>query len=234
MKYLRAYKYLFDSPNWGLNLLFGSVCIFIPAIGGILLSGYGFEVLEAMHERKGDDKYPDFDFNRFVKYLLRGLWPFIWQLIIGLPIGFLAGGFYVVFMVIVAAVGGREPNPGAFVAGLICFFVVFFLLGFLVAIIQIPLILRAGLSQEFVFSGALEFLQDFLKRVWVETILSQLFIMGTGLVLVLVGELLCCLPAYPATVLVVMANFHLLYQLYELYLQRGGTPIPVKLEEAGE
>jgi hypothetical protein len=33
---------------------------------------------------------------------------------------------------------------------------------------------------------------------------------------------------YPAAALVLFAQFHCNYQLYEMYLERGGIPIPLK------
>jgi hypothetical protein len=42
------------------------------------------------------------------------------------------------------------------------------------------------------------------------------------------GLLLCCVGILPATALILVAQYHLFYQLYELYLQRGGEPIPLK------
>jgi hypothetical protein len=102
--------------------------------------------------------------------------------------------------------------------------------GLLISLVQVPLILRAGLSQEFGFEGAFAFVQDFLQRVWKEVLLAQLFLMVTGIPLILLGELLCVIPVLPASVLVMMAQYHLIYQVHELYLQRGGTAIPIKLE----
>src|SRR5713101_7324917 len=82
VRYLRAYKFIFDSKNWFLNVLMGVVCGLIPIIGGIVYSGYLFEVIDALHEDPDHHDFPDFDFNRFMTYLMRGLWPFLAELII--------------------------------------------------------------------------------------------------------------------------------------------------------
>jgi len=232
MRYWRAYFYLFDSPKWTMNLLLGAVCNLIPVLGGIVFAGYGYEALEAMHRRGKDDQYPDFDFNRFVQYLVRGCWPFIWQLIIGLPVAFIMWFLY--FISVLAFIGTADQQaqgpPAAFFLILIFFVLVGLALGVAVGVVLAPLALRAGLSQELGFGQALSFMQDFLKRVGKEVILAQLFLIGTAIVIMPIAYVLCILPAFPAAVIIQMAHFHLLYQLYGLYLQRGGTAVPLQVE----
>ena len=232
MKYWRAYAYFFDSPKWGMNLLLGAVCTLIPVLGGIVFSGYGYEAVEAMHRRGKDDHYPDFDFNRFVKYLVRGCWPFIWQLIVSVPVFFVVWVLYFIFaMIFIGTVDTHEHGPPAAVFLFFAFFFALALaLALVVSVVLSPLLLRSGLSQELGFDQAIPFLQDFLKRVGKEVVLAQLFLIGTAIVIVPIAELMCILPVFPAIVIVQMAHFHLLYQLYGLYLQRGGTPVPLPLE----
>ncbi len=229
MRYMRAYQFVFDSPNWMMNLLCGMVCLLIPVVGPLVFLGYAFEVVEALH-RQGDRSYPNFDFNRFVKYLVRGVWPFLFQLIVVLPVVFIIYiPFFIAFQAILMS-GGGKPNVGAFFALLTVYFISLFVVGFLLALVLVPLILHAGMSQEFAFGAALHFLRDFWKRAWKELVLVQLFLFGSGLVLSIAGFLLCCIGVYPAAALAEFARYYMVYQLYELYLQRGGTAIPLKLE----
>ena len=234
MRYWRAYSYFFDSPKWTMNLLLGAVCTLIPVLGGIVFSGYGYEAVEAMHRRGKDDSYPEFDFNRFVQYLVRGCWPFIWQLIIGLPFAFIMWLFYMVLiMAFIGTADHQGPKPGVLIPVLILFVLLGLVLGVIIGVVLAPLALRAGLSQELGFGQAFPFMQDFLKRVGKELILAQLFLVGTAIVIMPIAYVLCVLPAFPAAVLIQMAHFHLLYQLYGLYLQRGGTAIPLQVEAIG-
>src|SRR5262249_4613134 len=71
-------------------------------------------------------------------------------------------------------------------------------------------------------------------RTWLEVLLSQVFMTVTGLVLVLAGYALLCIGVIPAVAWVYCASHYFYYQLYELYLQRGGMPIPLKDEDLGE
>jgi hypothetical protein len=75
------------------------------------------------------------------------------------------------------------------------------------------------------------FVRDFLSRVWKELLLSLLFLIVTAPLLMLAGLLAFCVGVYAAAVVLMFAQLHFHYQLYELYLQRGGTPIPLKAEE---
>ncbi len=229
MRYFRAYQYVFDSPKWGMNLLFGSVCQLIPIIGPIVFLGYSYDVIEAMHGQ-GDRRYPDFDFNRFVKYLVRGLWPFLVQLIVLLPVMVLVMILLFAGMATMAASMRERDGGGMVFVVLIIMVLAVVLVEFLLALVMFPLTLQAGLSQEFALSNLWEFLKDFLKRVWKELVLALLFLMVSSLVVSAAGLLLFCIGVYPATVLITLAHHHFLYQLYELYLQRGGKEIPLKVE----
>src|SRR5262245_61754296 len=82
MKYIYAYKFLFESPNWLMNLLASSICQLVPILGPMVFLGYAYEIVEALHRQK-DARYPDFDTNRLLDYLKRGVWPFIVRLIVG-------------------------------------------------------------------------------------------------------------------------------------------------------
>src|SRR5205823_5265457 len=62
-------------------VLFCALCCLIPVIGPILMLGYLFEIIDSLL-RSPAKPYPDFDFNRFGDYLLRGVWPFLVELIV--------------------------------------------------------------------------------------------------------------------------------------------------------
>jgi uncharacterized membrane protein len=52
--------------------------------------------------------------------------------------------------------------------------------------------------------------------------------MVSSLFLVFVGLLVFCVGMYVALALVTLANAHIYFQLYQVYLSRGGKPIPLK------
>ncbi len=226
-----AYSFVFQNPNWGMNLLLGTVCQLIPVVGPIVFLGYEYELIEALH-RDPRRTYPDFDFNRFTNYLTRGLWPFLVALIVSLvlvPVIWLAMaiGFFALASIGAAAGGNQAAGPAV---ALVCLlmFVGIILLSCAMSALIVPVVLRAGLTQDFAAAFNFEFFKDFLRRMWLETLIAAGFIVLTGIPLMLVGMLLCIVGMYPAMTLMLLAQTHLHYQLYELYLERGGQPIPLK------
>jgi hypothetical protein len=69
---------------------------------------------------------------------------------------------------------------------------------------------------------------DFSKKVWFETVLVSLFLAMSLLVMFVAGFLMACVGLYFTMALASLAQAHLMYQLYQLYLSRGGEPIPLK------
>ena len=91
-----------------------------------------------------------------------------------------------------------------------------------------PMSLRAGLSGNIGEGFKFSWVMDFIKRTWKETLLAYLWLTVVGFMLYFVGMLLFCVGTFPAWAWSYMAGTHLNWQLYELYLQRGGEPIPLK------
>lgn len=230
LDYARSYLYVFESANWVLNLVFATICQLIPVIGPILLIGYQFEIVETLH-RDPRSAYPDFDFKNFVNYLVRGLWPFLVNLIVGLvisPIIFIMIFAVMIMTGIAGAAGGEDvAAAGAVVATLLVALVILVSV-VLFTLVLLPFLLRAGLSQDFATAFNFAFVIDFIRTTWLEMILAQLFLTISGVFVATIGLLLCCVGVYPAATLVMLAQAHIYFQLYQLYLARGGTPIPLK------
>lgn len=261
MRYMQAYSFLFGSRNWTTNLLLASVCVLIPVIGPILLIGYLFEVIDVLlgrlpwpSDKKSANRasdaiceqppalsvsetptyagtYPDLTFDRLGDYLARGIWPFLVQLIVNLPMGFVFGLLWMLGMMLVSIAAASDSGVLAGVI-VILLFIVYFLVVVALGIVSVPLYIRAGLSGDFASAFSLAFLRDFLQRVGKETLLMQLFLSATSFLLTLGGMLACCIGVYPALALVMFAHHHLDLQLYELYLERGGTPVEAKAARA--
>jgi hypothetical protein len=230
MQYVRAYQFVFDNPKWTSNVLLPAVCLLIPVIGPIVLLGYQYEFIAELHVSSGQ-RYPDFTFDRFTKYLVRGIWPFLVQMCAMVPIMFVFMflWFTMVGMMAVFAEGNNAPAVVPFI-----FFMMFgliMLLNIVLTILLLPWLLWAGLAQEFKPGLMWTFFKDFLSRVLNAMLLAQLFNILAGIVIGMVGLLLCCIGMYPAMIVATLGHAHLTWQLYELYLERGGSEIPLKLEE---
>jgi hypothetical protein len=126
--------------------------------------------------------------------------------------------------------GPDSGPPVLLFVGMALWFVIL-LVGILaVGLVSVPMSLRAGLAQDLGAAFSWPFIRDFVGRMWLETILVHLFLAVSGTLIMLAGLLLFCVGVYPAGALVGFAQAHLIHQLYELYLQRGGTAIPLKVE----
>ena len=230
MDYFAAYRFIFESPKWVIHLLIGAVCQFIPIVGQLVLMGYAYSVIEAKH-RHGRDQFPDFDFNQLGAYLVRGVWPFLVSILAALPLVLLFVPAVFVFAISARAADQSGEPPWFVIIPFVGGILIFVVLGFALHVLAMPMVLRAGLSQDIGKSLSLSFVRDFLARVWKELVLSLLFLIVTAPFVMLAGFLLLFVGVYAAAVVLLFAQFHFQYQLYELYLQRGGTPIPLKEPE---
>lgn len=227
MRYQRSYLFIFQSPQWSVTVLSGGICLLIPLVGWTVFLGYVLDLLEAMQEH-GDQDYPAFDINRVGHYMTRGLWPIIAQLFALFPVIVLASlGFT---MLLLSAETGKPSPLHRFLATGIALCSLFITL--IVGVMMLPLTLFIGLRQSGELMAGWQFAQDFVRHVWKELLLAQFFVMTTGLSLFFLGLLACGLGAGPALALVGYSQYHLLNQLYGLYLERGGMPVPVYLAEA--
>jgi hypothetical protein len=230
IEYFKTYTYFFEHPDWANSLLMGSVCMLIPILNGILLAGYRYEIVE-MKLRFPDQLYPKFDFARFSQYLTRGIWPFlidmIVQMVLVVPLLLLFyGSMFAIFITM-----ANNETAGVIVLAVVLPLVILFVLAIsmLLSLVMVPLYLRAGLSQDFGQAFKFDWIKDFLRKVWLPTLLMNLFLMVSGGMLAILGEMACFIGLFPAIFLLggpVAGYAH--YQLYRLYLARGGEPIPFK------
>jgi hypothetical protein len=238
LDYYRTFSYFFENPQWTTTLLWGFLVLLVgamvpgvgPLLGMMLMLGYSFEVVDALLHSQGT-RFPIFDINRFGDYFLRGAWPLLAALVAMLvlvPICMLLLAVVVFVPLLIAGVAGEDAAP---IVGIIMMILmvgmmlVVIALSIVLHILMVPLMLRAGLAQDFVEAFKFEWIKDFARKMWVETLLGALFVGLAGFVLTLVGLLACCVGAYAAQTVVLMAYAHLLYQLYAIYLTRGGAPV---------
>lgn len=238
IEYQRSIKYVFENPNWMANVLWTVLCSLvaslIPILPALVLIGYQFEILESLLLAP-NKTYPDFKVDHIVKYLVRGLYPFLVALICGIvviPVLLLAIGIPGATMgLIMAAVGDDLAPVVAFVMIplIVCITIA---CEIAVGIAIVPFLLRAGLIQDIVPAFDFAFAKDFVRRMWKEELWAALFLLLAALVAQIVGLLMLCVGVFFTVAIVQLAQPHLGMQLYRLYLLRGGEKIPVKPKEA--
>jgi hypothetical protein len=229
MNYPASVSDFFKSPKWMMNLLLSGVCVFIPAVGPIVINGWLITGFWG-RENGSPETFPDFDFNKFGKYLERGVWPFLVTLVATIPISILACVVIVPLMIIgsLLAPSDHSSAGGAFAAIFTLVLVGLYLaVAIGMNILMTPLTIRAALTQDFTSSFNFTFIKRFIALTWKESIVATLFFVVAAIALVAAGAIAFCLGMYFAIAIVSFCREHLHKQLYQLYLARGGDPVPV-------
>ncbi len=234
MEYMRSFHYIFENPNWIKNVLAGAVCILsmniIPFVGQLLFMGYQYEIVENLHRNPGAS-YVDFDMNRFVEYLLRGLWILLVTLVLSLACLPVILGLIILLVALATGGGAAAGDDGVAIAvmvGMPILVLVCVPLGIAFNMLCVPIILRAALMQDFLPAFDFGFAKQFIGNTWKEMILCALFGMAAGMVLMAVGMAMLCVGTFFTMAIATLMQGHLIFQLYELHLARGGDAIPLK------
>lgn len=229
MKYTASVSDFFKAPQWGMNLLLGAVTLMIPVVGPIVLAGWHITGFWARRTRDEPEAFPPFDFQDFGKYLGRGVWPFLVNLVASLALVPLVLCSVIPLLVFSGIVGaGHKELAGISVAAALAGICILQLgLTLVYQLVAAPLMLRATITQDFKSSFDPAFVRDLLSRVWKEVLASMLFMFGLGLCLMVVTVITCYIGLFFAAPLLIFSWHHLQKQLYQLHLARGGQPVPL-------
>jgi hypothetical protein len=232
LDYLRTIKFIFENPNWLLNVLWSFLCQLvaqvIPILPQMVSTGYQFEVLDGLLASRGA-RYPDFNINRLGDYLIRGVWPILAALIVALiwtPIFIVVLAVMIGCIAALGAAGGEEAGTVLAMFGVFGAIVFTVLLVAALLVVVTPLMLRAGMTQDFVAAFDFGWISDFLKKMWLEVLLATLFIIVAAVAVTMVT---CGLGALIVGPLLPFVSTHFWFQIYSLYLSRGGSPVVRKI-----
>jgi hypothetical protein len=235
MNYSAAITDFFKSPKWTMNMLLGGLCALIPIVGPIVTKGW---LITGFWDRDDErfETFPDFDFNQFGKYLERGLWPFVVTLVGSLVLSLVLSSCAVPIMMLPGFLLADHNNEaGGCAFAILVITMVVFCLVLIVAVMFVltPLILKASMTQDFASAFDFTFAKRLVSLTWKEMTIGSLFLAVSSLVLTCVGMLVFCIGMYFSIVVVYFSWLHFDKQLYELYLSRGGEPVPLspKLRE---
>jgi len=221
----RACGDLFTTEKKWITLLCLTVCLLIPIVGQMVVVGY---VLRRAARVRNGKSAEDFDFQYFAEYLKLGLWPVLASLALAVV---LVPAFFLFLLAPMLAIPTAE-EAGDIAAALV------FLAGFLVycgivvaySLVSFPVMLRSGLMVQFQAGFLVRFILDFLRRVGWSLLLYFLLFMLIALPLTLVGYLAIFVGVYVVGTWVQYTMMQLLFQHYDLYLERGGEPIEVHVD----
>jgi hypothetical protein len=229
MNYMASISDFFKTPKWMMNLLLGGVCALIPIVGPLVLMGWLITGFWAREDQRFET-FPDFDFNHFGKYLERGVWPFLVTLVVSFGLAFIMSFVMVPLAVVPGMLFASSDGHASGAAGAIValfMMVIYAVMVLAVMFVLTPLIIRATIVQDFAKSFDFGFVKKFVATMWLEMVLTSIFLTVASAVLVCLGILAFCVGIYLVMVLIYFAWAHLQKQLYALYLQRGGEPAPL-------
>ena len=126
---------------------------------------------------------------------------------------------------IVAAAGAASDE----LAAALLFFLLIpgtIILTVFVNIFTVPFIIRGMVAQDFAQAFDFGWCLNFTKLMWGEIIISSIFFALLSFLVSIAGIVACFVGTIPATGLIAGAAVNLLGQWYEIYLSRGGPPVP--------
>ena len=224
-----AFKSIFDTKDWLENVLWLSLGALATSllIGYLPLLGYAAELIE---RRSGRPDYPNqkIDSQRLGDYIEKGIWPFA----VGAAAYFVIAPINAVMMLVVFGVGGAlaEENEAFGVALLVVGVPILAFMSFLASLIVSSLVIRALVVQDFVKSFDFGWCLEFIKKMWVEMLISGLVFGILSIGVYFLGFLAFCIGYIPAVGICLGAMLHLYAQWYEVFLSKGGTPVPPKAD----
>jgi len=214
---------LFKTEKGWMTLLLMTVCQLIPIVGPIVVLGYMIRRFASVRSGLGE---PDFQFDFFGEYLQIGLWPFLASLVVGLvAIPLVLIGYSPLLIIAI------DPNS----KGLVTFAIVLTILLFAVMILLLmmlsfPVILRSGLMMDFKAGFSKTFIVDFSKKVGVSLVLWIWLLTLISIIPIYLGVFALIVGFYFVATIAGFAQFHLVFQHYDLYLERGGEKIAINPE----
>jgi len=228
IRYVDSLKYIFAHPEWLKNLLVFFVFTLIPVVNTVIYYGYMFEIVEHRHRRLAGP-YPTFEVRRFGAYMARGIWCYLlfnaWLTLVIPVFQILWNG--TIFGSMAAVQSGEWGAIGAaIVVPLVIIGVLLYLL--VLDVVFWPWFLRAGLSQDVSIMANFRWMVHYYRTMWLESTLASLFVLFATMGLSLVGCAAMCVGFLVVGSVMAMVQAHLYCQLYELYLARGGEPIPLR------
>jgi hypothetical protein len=209
-----------------MNLLLAGVCALIPFVGQIVLKGWLITGFWGRTEER-PETFPDFDFSNFGEYLERGIWPFLVTLATSFGLAIVCVFFMLPMGMLTSLVSSGSRDSGCIALFLTLLMMVFYFIMMTAAFcVMTPLVLRACITQDFAQAFNFAFVKRFLELTWKELLISSAFYVVVAVVLAGLGFVALCIGMYFATVLIYFCWMHLQKQLYQLYLSRGGEPVP--------
>ncbi len=245
MQYLRGWTALRNDPagwgkvGWGTLFILSSMCI--PVFGQLVLLGWNSLMLRRAVSGQ-DSPLPrlEFDFDYMLKLVGAGIKPFLASMLWSMPfVALMMGGYCCIYIgmfgmlggVAAGAEAGGEAGAGiGLVLGIVLMCLAFVLLFALIIaanmIMQIA-VLRAEITDD--VGAALRFgeVMTMTKMLMKELFIGLLVMQLVGMCVAFAGILSLYLLLFPGIVVMQVIVTFFRAELYRVYLEKGGQPLPV-------
>ncbi len=222
---MRMIRSPFVSPNWAMNWVWMFVCDILSLfmVGNIISVGYAMYVGEARTGGR-DQVWPDFEFEKVTDYLVRGVWPFLWQMIGALIVAMVVGIPAVATIAVGSALmNGQEPSlPSILVWGVGGAATILF--GFVMMVAMLGVSLHSGLANDFIRGADVNWLTSFVSRMWLQVIYISLVVSVAAIGMTIAGILALCLGLLIVGPLFRLYAGDLIAQVHDIFITRGGQP----------
>lgn len=196
----------------------------IPLVGPMVAFGYLFR--RFAREREGKP-VEDFDFNFFGEYLKIGLWPIVCTFVASFVFVPIAMLFMIpVFLGPILFEDHQAIAIGLMIGGMILYTASIFLF----TLLMYPIMLRSGLMMDFKAGFSKSFVISFIRKVGMSLLGYYLLLLLISLPFILLGYLALFVGAFVVFAWFQVALMNLLFQHYDLFIERGGEAIEVNPE----
>ncbi len=240
MDYLRGWKALQQDPQWIGKVVIGSVILLtgmcIPVVGQIVLIGWlSLALRRAVCGQDAPLPRLEFDVDYLIKLLKSGFKPFLAQILWSLPMFgvvvvtwcCMSGVSFAVFGALSSGGGGGEA------IGLVSLLVT--LVGYLVMFVGMffgGMLLQIGVTRAEIaddLGPALQFKEtvNMTKMLFKELFIGSLVLGMVGFVGMLIAAFTLYLGLLPVVMILMTITTFYRAELYRVYLEKGGQPIPV-------
>ena len=219
-----ACREIFRTEKKWMTILGISVSTLIPVAGMMVVYGYLFR--RFAREREGQP-IEDFDFNAFGEYLKIGLWPIVSIFVVSIVIVPIA---MVIMLVVVFGAALLEKHEAIAIGLMIVGAILYIATITLFSLVMYPIMLRSGLMMDFKAGFSKSFVISFIRKVGLSLFGYYLLLMIISFPLIMLGYLAFLVGAFVVTAWIQVVMVHLIFQHYDLFLERGGEAIAINPE----
>jgi len=230
VKYGDAFKLFFRDANWVHNAMVAVVFLIIPLVGPGSMLGWHCEIARRLvrHGRGEavDGVIPRLEFADLVRWLERGITPFIAQMIASFPVS-IVGGMLSAFAMVLVSIGAANRAMGLVIVGGVLFALGLLALIVLSMAVVNAFVTRAELTGDLSKTLDVSAVWSYLKATFWPAVLANVVVLLIAIPLSLLGLIACFVGMFVVSVAIGVASVSIRVQIYQRYLEAGGEEIPL-------